>query len=98
MNIDGKYEIKLVVMGQFQDGTITIKTEPDGSLSGQLAAMGNLADYSNGTWDGENFVIKVDVRGTTLKVSGTISEDGTIEGKAKRGVLSVTLRGKKAEG
>ena len=95
MNIDGKYDVKLVVMGQFQDGSIVINTQPDGSLSGTLATMGNTADYTDGTWDGKNFFMKVAVKGATLKVNGTIDEEGNIEGKAKRGVLTVALKGKK---
>ncbi|MGI5989422.1 MAG: hypothetical protein ACOX78_04070 [Lachnospiraceae bacterium] len=93
--IDGKYDVKLVVMGQFQSGAITLKQEADGSLSGKLEAMGQAMDFTGGKTDGKNFSINVSVRGTPLDITGTVDDNGILEGKAQKGIMNVALRGKR---
>lgn len=95
--LDGKYNVKVVVMGQFQEGVIILKTEPDGSLSGRLEAMDQAMDFTGGEADGNNFKVVVSVRGAKLKLTGTVDENGVLEGKAKKGVMTVAMRGQREE-
>lgn len=97
MKLDGTYNVHLVVMGQFQAGKVVIRTEPDGSLSGTLEAMDQTADFSKGVQDGNNFDITVSVRGTEMGLQGTIDDNGVMNAKARKGYLTVVVRGKREE-
>lgn len=95
MKLDGTYTVHLVVMGQFQAGKVVIRTEPDGSLSGTLEAMDQTADFKNGVQDGNKFDINVTVRGTEMGLKGTIDENGVMNAEARKGYLTVVVRGKR---
>ncbi len=93
MKMDGSYQIHLLVMGQFQDGTMTIHTEPDGSLSGTLAATDQTSAFTNGVQDGEHFEINVRIRGADMDLKGTIDEKGILNAEARKEYLTVIVRG-----
>lgn len=92
--IDGKYKVSASALGKKVEGVLTLKADGN-KLSGTLNAAGRTFAFDNGTLKDNTFTIPVEYKKKKVTVTGTVSEDGSISGKGKAGLLSASYSGKR---